>query len=61
MGILISSNSKNARNIHSDIGSIQLPEAEARHRAQFEFEDETPLLKARKLKSSSFVGIVLTF
>ena len=35
---------------------IQLPKAEARHRAQFEFEDETPLVKTRKLKSSSFVG-----
>ena len=35
---------------------IQLPEAETRHRAQFEFEDETPRLKTRKLKSSLFVG-----
>ena len=43
MGISISSNGKNARNIHSDIGSIQLPEAEARHRAQFEFEGKAQL------------------
>ena len=42
--------------------SVEIRNVETRKlHPKIEFEDKTPLLKTRKLKSSSFVGRVLTF